>query len=186
MPTFKEIYKKKLRSLPTPYEQVINEFSVLTGKSNCTVYNWVAGRNLPDPTSAKMLSRYLGISITELFPGTKYDEDSSDAQAVKEIPDGQSDLLGKFQELLATPGNPLSSESRLLYMRLLWLFEKAGWPVALTVGDEPLAAPCGIRPEELPAFCRELQIAKLIEVKRTVEYKDHRPSITIYSLLLPK
>lgn len=181
MSSFKEIYRSKVRSLPTASEQVINEFMLVTGKSRSSIGNWLAGRSIPDPTSAKVLEEYLGVPASELFPGTKYAEREA-IPADKTQKDKGSTLRGNFHKMLNSPGIRLTTEARFMYERLLWLFEEAGWPASIMLGDYQLAGPCGVETEDVRGLRHELEVTGLIRAKQAVIYDATRPPIMIYSL----
>ena len=68
--TLNEIYKdlKKRGRQISPAAQFVKDLANITGKKEKTVSQWVYGCQQPGEEDKKLISKKLGIPISELFP----------------------------------------------------------------------------------------------------------------------
>lgn len=73
MATLIEMYKAIPRMRPelSPKEQFVRRIARVTAKKVPTVKSWLCGSRTPDILCQKLISKELGIAVTELFPETQ-------------------------------------------------------------------------------------------------------------------
>ncbi len=77
--TFRQVYDHlpERSAVKAPKTLFVERMAEITMKSTKTVRCWLAGAQTPDPLSASMIEKELGISVSVLFPN-KYQEDHAD------------------------------------------------------------------------------------------------------------
>lgn len=77
--TFREIYDSlpDRSAVKAPKTLFVERIADITMKSTKTVRCWLAGAQTPDPLSASMIEKELGVSVSILFPN-KYQDEHAD------------------------------------------------------------------------------------------------------------
>jgi uncharacterized Zn finger protein len=76
MATLIEMYQAIPRTRPTatPKEKFVKRIAKATAKKPQTVKCWLCGSRTPDTLCQKLISKELGIAVSELFPETPKDK----------------------------------------------------------------------------------------------------------------